>query len=112
VKEYPYWWDTVGPNQSPFDFAQGDPEPVEGSAGGSFDLPHKADVVVVGAGYTGLSAARRLAFAGASVVVLERERDEADGDAGEEIRDEGVAGVRPEQDDGFRQPAVGHGRYV
>jgi len=74
VKEYPYWWDTVGPNQSPFDFAQGDPEPVEGSSVGSFELPHKADVVVVGAGYTGLSAARRLAFAGASVVVLERER--------------------------------------
>src|SRR5205814_1889354 len=49
-------------------------EPVEGSAVGSFELPHKADVVVVGAGYTGLSAARRLAFAGASVVVLERER--------------------------------------
>ncbi|HMD36280.1 MAG TPA: FAD-dependent oxidoreductase, partial [Vicinamibacterales bacterium] len=32
------------------------------------------DVAVVGAGYTGLSAARRLAMAGASVVVLDRER--------------------------------------
>ena len=36
-------------------------------------LPSRADVVVVGAGYTGLSAARALARAGATVVVLERE---------------------------------------
>ena len=34
--------------------------------------PHY-DVVVVGAGYTGLSAARTLGRLGASVVVLERE---------------------------------------
>src|SRR6185295_13440550 len=37
-------------------------------------LPARADVVVVGAGYTGLSAARHLARAGASVAVIERER--------------------------------------
>jgi glycine/D-amino acid oxidase-like deaminating enzyme len=36
-------------------------------------LPDSADVVVVGAGYTGLSAARTLGRHGASVVVLERE---------------------------------------
>jgi glycine/D-amino acid oxidase-like deaminating enzyme len=36
-------------------------------------LPDSADVVVVGAGYTGLSAARSLGRHGASVVVLERE---------------------------------------
>ena len=36
-------------------------------------LPDTADVVVVGGGYTGLSAARTLATAGASVVVLEAE---------------------------------------
>ncbi|MEO7987217.1 MAG: FAD-binding oxidoreductase [Gemmatimonadales bacterium] len=36
------------------------------------DLPEHADVVVVGAGYTGLAAARALARRGASVVVLER----------------------------------------
>ena len=36
-------------------------------------LPARADVVVIGAGYTGLSAARRLAMGGASVLVLERD---------------------------------------
>lgn len=35
-------------------------------------LPERADVVVVGAGYTGLAAARALARRGASVAVLER----------------------------------------
>ena len=37
-------------------------------------LPRCADVAVVGAGYTGLSAARTLARHGASVLVLERHR--------------------------------------
>ena len=35
-------------------------------------LPPRADVVVVGGGYTGLAAARRLAMRGASVLVLDR----------------------------------------
>ena len=35
-------------------------------------MPSRADVVVIGGGYTGLSAARRLARNGASVVVAER----------------------------------------
>jgi glycine/D-amino acid oxidase-like deaminating enzyme len=39
-----------------------------GTAG---DLPERADVVIIGAGFTGLSAARTLAARGAKVVVLE-----------------------------------------
>ena len=36
-------------------------------------LPDRADVVVIGSGYTGLSAARTLAMHGAKVCVLEKE---------------------------------------
>src|ERR1700690_179000 len=39
--------------------------------GTSGDLPANADVAVIGAGYTGLSAARTLAKRGAKVAVLE-----------------------------------------
>ena len=39
----------------------------------TFELPSRSDVVIVGAGYTGLSAARRLAIGGASAIVLERD---------------------------------------
>lgn len=38
------------------------------------DLPDRADVAVIGGGYTGLAAARALAHAGASVIVLEHEQ--------------------------------------
>jgi glycine/D-amino acid oxidase-like deaminating enzyme len=61
VKEQPYWWDTVPPQS-----AIRDPQ--------SSGPPSRADVVVVGAGYTGLAAARHLARSGASVVVIEREQ--------------------------------------
>lgn len=57
MHERPYWWDTVAP--------------LEIAAAG---VPARADVVIIGAGYTGLSAALHLARAGASVVVVERER--------------------------------------
>jgi glycine/D-amino acid oxidase-like deaminating enzyme len=48
-------------------------EQVSRAPGAASAPPDEADVVVVGAGYTGLSAARTLARSGASVVVLERE---------------------------------------
>ena len=60
MNEYSYWLDTI-------------PRPSESRIPNPEFLPREADVVVVGAGYTGLSAARRLAMAGASVLVIERE---------------------------------------
>lgn len=53
----PYWWDAAPLTDS-------DPTP----------LPGRADVVVVGAGFTGLSAAHTLARGGRDVVVLDRQR--------------------------------------
>jgi glycine/D-amino acid oxidase-like deaminating enzyme len=52
----PWWWEAAPPE-----------EPA------GLDLPAKADVAVVGAGFTGLSAALTLARAGRSVVVLDRD---------------------------------------
>jgi len=60
VKEHSYWLDTVGPSVVPES-----PAP---------HVPSRCDVAVIGAGYTGLAAARQLAHAGAAVVVLEREQ--------------------------------------
>lgn len=54
MKEQPYWWEHAPP------IAVETPTP-----------PDRADVAVIGAGYTGLSAALTLARAGRSVVVLE-----------------------------------------
>ncbi|MFI5178049.1 MAG: NAD(P)/FAD-dependent oxidoreductase [Vicinamibacterales bacterium] len=58
--ESPYWWDAqsrTAPRAAPLT-----------------SETQRADVAIVGAGYTGLSAARVLARTGARVVVLERER--------------------------------------
>ena len=60
MKTRPYWWDTLDGQRAP------SPQPQLASSA--------VDVAIIGAGYTGLSAARALARAGATVVVLERER--------------------------------------
>lgn len=57
VSHKPYWWD----------FAEPQTRPAE-------TVAHECDVVVVGAGYTGLAAARVLAKAGRSVQVFDRQR--------------------------------------
>jgi glycine/D-amino acid oxidase-like deaminating enzyme len=53
-KASPYWWEAWRPN-----------------ADGSADLPARADVAVVGAGYGGLATALELCRAGTAVVVIE-----------------------------------------
>jgi glycine/D-amino acid oxidase-like deaminating enzyme len=57
LNEVPYWWDTAPalPNLMTRPWSE------------------RADVVIIGSGYTGLSAARGLAQRGANVVVLEKE---------------------------------------
>jgi glycine/D-amino acid oxidase-like deaminating enzyme len=65
VKEYPYWLDTL-PSAGSQNSEVGTQKPAA--------LPPRADVLIVGGGYTGLSAARHLARAGASVVVVERQQ--------------------------------------
>jgi len=57
MEHTPFWWS-----------AAGEPAPLNDER----PLPTHADVVVVGAGLTGLSAARTLARAGQHVVVIER----------------------------------------
>jgi glycine/D-amino acid oxidase-like deaminating enzyme len=61
-RNHPYWWDS-GPDDQPIN--------LERLATPANEIPLQADCVVVGAGYTGLSAALTLARAGRSVTVLD-----------------------------------------
>jgi glycine/D-amino acid oxidase-like deaminating enzyme len=72
MKEHAFWLDTVPPSAIRLSTSTEHPAALDGRHPPSA-IPDRADVVVVGAGYTGLSAARHLAGAGASVLVLERE---------------------------------------
>ena len=90
MREYPYWWDGVPAFRALCDEALGaTPRDLGRRDSGQHDsahhdrdrldreqarVPSACDVAIIGAGYTGLAAARCLAAAGASVLVLERER--------------------------------------
>lgn len=58
LKSYSYWWEAAPPED----------------VGTHVQLPAKADVVVVGAGYSGLSVALNLTRAGRDVVVIDQGR--------------------------------------
>lgn len=60
-KTTPYWWENTPPPELSI---PGEP---------TLELPEKADVVVIGAGYTGLSAALQTARAGRHTVVIDAE---------------------------------------
>ena len=57
VQSFPYWWEQASPPTPP-----------------QLAVAPRSDVVIVGAGYTGLSAALTLARAGWSVQVFDRQR--------------------------------------
>jgi glycine/D-amino acid oxidase-like deaminating enzyme len=83
LKEHPFWWDTV-----PGFGARPDRSSLQASGSSrEYDASHqddgrpqqlgeavrRVDVAIIGAGYTGLAAARQLAKSGAAVVVFESE---------------------------------------
>jgi glycine/D-amino acid oxidase-like deaminating enzyme len=78
VNEYPYWWDTVPARPESHDLDRHESRiDHESPIHHESQIPNpesRFDVAIVGAGYTGLAAARQLALAGASTIVLERDR--------------------------------------
>jgi glycine/D-amino acid oxidase-like deaminating enzyme len=62
MRTHPYWWDSCSTDQV---------LNLDRLAKPAGEIPIQADCVVVGAGYTGLSAALTLARAGKSVIVLD-----------------------------------------
>jgi glycine/D-amino acid oxidase-like deaminating enzyme len=70
MNEYPYWWDTA----PALDLHPEDPLARPAPAADQTIDGSRFDVVIVGAGYTGLAAGRQLARLGASALILEREQ--------------------------------------
>ena len=69
MKTYPYWWDTLQAAWTPGLDTLDKPEPDSRNVE---PISRRIDVAVMGAGYTGLSAARQLARSGATVAVFEK----------------------------------------
>jgi glycine/D-amino acid oxidase-like deaminating enzyme len=72
---FPYWWEALKPLAGPEDCP----------------LPQKADLLVIGAGYTGLSAALAAQECGATVAVVDADRP----GAGASTRNGGMFGAHP-----------------
>ena len=75
IKNEPYWWSDAKP-----EFVVQE------------EWPSNADVVIVGAGYTGLSAALTLLDSGLKVIIIDKKfqkiNDKIRSDFGKEIQDE------------------------
>ena len=72
MKEYAYWLDTLPSAGDQNSELRTHNSELATENSKEARVPPRADVAIVGAGYTGLAAARQLARAGASVAVIER----------------------------------------